>query len=69
MKKGRAVVTVMLEVKLSDTWGSECRIDQIFKQAVDGAKQRIDKMLGSDPDIRIKGKPKVEAILVEEDED
>ena len=66
MKKGSAVVEVTLEVSLPDRWGSDCEIKQLFKQAEDGAISKVGKLIQSEPTIRIKSKPKVTAVLVEE---
>lgn len=67
MKKGSAVVQLTLEVKLADKWGADCKIQQLFKQAKDSATLRVGKMIGQDPNIHIRGKAKVTAILVEEE--
>ena len=68
MKKASAVVELTLEVNLVDKWGPDCKIEQLFKQAEDSAKMRVGKMIGQDPNIHIRGKAKVTAILVEEEQ-
>ncbi len=67
MKKGCARVEVTLEVNLLDRWGSDCEIKQLFKQAADGAVLKVGNLIHGDPTIRLKSKPKVTAVLVEED--
>lgn len=65
--KTKARVRVLLEVSLSDIWGSDCLLDQVYKQSKDSAINIISqKIAGSERDIRIVTKPEVVAIIVEE---
>lgn len=36
-----ARVTVVLDMDLDDAWGPDCRLEQIFKQAEDAARNRF----------------------------
>ncbi len=63
----KARVRVLLEIALPDVWGGDCMLDQVYKQSKDSARNIISqKITASMKDIRIIGKPEVEAILVEE---
>lgn len=68
--KAKARVSVLLEVSLSDTWGSDCQLDQVYKQAKDSAMNMIHRKMtgGGQRDIRIIGDPKVTAILTQMEE-
>ena len=67
MKRGSAVVEVTVEIRLPDKWGSDCQIAQLFSQAEEGARQKVIRMIGIDPNVSIRGKPKVTAVLIEEE--
>lgn len=62
----KARVQVTLDVELPDTWGPDCRVDQIQKQAAESARQRLSNEL-KHTKCAVVGDPKVTAILVEED--
>ncbi|TET67294.1 MAG: hypothetical protein E3J56_13160 [Candidatus Aminicenantes bacterium] len=65
--KSRARVKVLLEISLPDTWGGDCLLSQVYKQAKDSAANIIvQKISASMKDIRVIGKAEVVAILVEE---
>lgn len=67
-QKARAVarVTVTLELKVGGTWGSDCKIDQVYKQAKDSAMLLLNQTFDNNRDVSISGKPKVEAIIIPE---
>lgn len=71
----RARVVVTVEIPLPDKWGADCSLDQIQKQAKDGAENALRNGLvlsylqcGRDPktEATIVGEPRVTAILVDE---
>ena len=65
--KTKARVRILLEVSLADTWGGDCPLSQVYKQAKDSALNIIaQKISGSMKDIKPIGTPEVEAIIVEE---
>ena len=63
----KAVVKMQVEVSLYDTWGKECKIDQVFNQASNAAISRVNKALSKDTNIRILGNPRVDAIIASND--
>ena len=65
--KTMARVRVLLEVSLSDTWGGDCRLDQVYKQAGNTARNIVSQAItNSMKDIRIIGEPEATAIIVKE---
>jgi hypothetical protein len=61
----RAIVKVKVEVKLSDTWSPETQLAQVYKQAVDGATQKLNRIF-SEEAIGIIEKAEVEMVLTKE---
>jgi hypothetical protein len=59
-----AVVRVSVEVKLSDTWGPETELRQVYKQAEDGAVNKLRRAF-SDYPIEVVGKPEVTMVIAE----
>lgn len=39
-----AVVQLTLEIQLGDSWGADCKLDQVIKQASDGARDAVRKL-------------------------
>ena len=64
--KASARVKILLEISLSDRWGSDCTLTQVHKQAKDSARNRLNGILAGVADVQIIGKPEAMAILVEE---
>jgi hypothetical protein len=64
--KATAKVRVLLEIKISSTWGEDCTVKQVHKQAVDSAELIINQAFGSNSGIKLSGSPKVEAIILPE---
>lgn len=62
ISKGRVTVTVELDA--DGTWGFECKLDQIHKQATEEVLASLKTKL-KEKNIRIVGEPKVLAILTE----
>lgn len=63
-----ARVRIVLDIPLADTWGGECAIEQIQKQATDEVlgmlrNNRVHELVNA----TIVGHPEVTAILVKED--
>lgn len=58
----KARVTVTLDIDASSTWGDDCTVGQIKKQALDDANMKLTKALGSQTDIKIIGKFKCVSI-------
>ncbi len=63
MTTARAVVTVTLELRVSGSWGEDCTIAQVYRQAEASARGIIRNKLGTD--VQIKGEPKVTAVMAE----
>lgn len=57
-----AKVTLTLELTNLGSWGPECKIDQVYKQALDQAVGRLGKLFQGQSNIRIVGRPIVQAI-------
>ncbi len=55
-KSYRASVEVVLRIDLTDSWGSECTMEQIEKQALDGANGILNKILAPIGDDMINGR-------------
>jgi len=45
--KVRAQVALTVEVELHDSWGSDCKVDQIFKQASEAAVASVRRRLNT----------------------
>lgn len=52
--KARVVVT--LDIDVDGTWGDDCTVAQVKKQAIDNANHMLTKNLTSSNDIKIVGK-------------
>lgn len=65
-----AIVQLTLEVQVSSSWGGDCSMDQVFKQARDEAVGAINNALGEARQslqnrIKIVGTPSVKAVAAE----
>lgn len=71
----KATIQVILEVRLSQGWGDNCTVSQVFSQGSREAIQRVSKLLVDDKGdrlprargIAILGNPKVLAVVAEEE--
>lgn len=64
----RARVTVLVEIEVPDTWGEDCPMSQVHRQATESAYGMVDRLRRHPVEpssYRIVGNPKVEMILVE----
>lgn len=58
-----AQVTVTLVIQVGGgTWGENCTVSQVHKQAIDGARNKLNALLAKEPGIRMVGEFKVEMI-------
>jgi hypothetical protein len=48
------LVSLTLEVLVGESWGDDCTIGQIRKQAGDAAEARIRRLLDSDKSVRVR---------------
>jgi len=70
-RSAHAVVVVALEVDVGSSWGGECSMDQVYKQAVEEAEGRVRNMIEEDNkrrgrrDVRIHSTPKATAVVAE----
>ena len=64
-----ARVTLTVEVDIKSTWGDDCKLDQIYKQAAEEAVNNLQRHIyrSKAPDIVIVGQPKVTTILTTKD--
>lgn len=58
-----AKVTVEVEVPISSSWGNDCTMGQIYKQAADEARNRMNKICTQNG-LRVVGDFKVTAVAV-----
>ncbi|HAU4333271.1 TPA: hypothetical protein F6W14_27290, partial [Serratia marcescens] len=63
--KTGAKVTLTLELTNLGSWGPECQINQVYKQALDQAAGKLGRLLNGQSDIRIVGRPIVQAITTD----
>lgn len=65
-----ATVQLTLEINVGDSWGGDCAMDQVYKQARDSAVGMINEALGASKErlqnrIKIVGTPSISAVVVE----
>ncbi|MEL5662881.1 hypothetical protein PTT73_15210 [Serratia ureilytica] len=63
--KTGAKVTLTLELTNLGSWGPECQINQVYKQALDQAVGKLGRIFKGQSDIRIVGRPVVQAITTD----
>jgi hypothetical protein len=59
----RARVELTLEISITDNWTDDATVEQIHKQAIESAKQKLNEVLRGA--VRIIDNPKVTMILVD----
>lgn len=65
----KALVDVRLSVQAPSRWNEDAAMKQIKKQATEEVLQMLTRELGEIAGIRVIGKPRVIAVLVNEDEE
>ncbi|WP_454863338.1 hypothetical protein [Pseudomonas hormoni] len=61
-----AVVTLTVELSNIGSWGPDCKIDQVYKQAVEEAMGRIRRAFEKDArGVKVVGVPVVKAITTD----
>lgn len=60
--KTGAKVTLTLELTNLGSWGPDCKIDQVYRQALQQAIGRLGKLFEGQRDLKIVGRPVVQAI-------
>ena len=63
--KTSAKVTITLELTNLGTWGPECKIDQVYRQALAQAVGKLGRLFEGQRDVRIVGWPIVQAITTD----
>ena len=64
-----ARVTLTLEIEVESTWGDDCTVGQVYKQAQDGAMGTISQMVAASgvnkyrERVRVIGKSKIDAVI------
>jgi len=61
----KATMQIMVEVFPSDTWGEDCKMDQVYQQGQDSAMGELREMMSKFPRIKIVGQPTMKAIVFE----
>ena len=62
---GYAIVEVKLRIRADGSWGKNCTLEQISKQARESALAKLRKATSNSRDYVIVGEPKVTATMVE----
>lgn len=60
-----AVVEVTLKIRVTGSWGDECPMSQIRKQATESGIEKLRKATDGSSDFGIIGTPRVSATIVE----
>lgn len=58
-----AVVTLTVEVRANGSWGSDCKIDQVEKQAAESAIGYLLRQCARDQRVKIVGAPMVTTVM------
>lgn len=62
-----AKVQITLEVNPGSIWGGDCPLDQVYKQAAEGAVNIISRIIKGHGMVSIVGTPKVLNIVTEKE--
>lgn len=62
--KARARVTLTIVVPTSSSWDSDCRLDQVFQEASEEVKRRVENSINNFGG-QVVGDLRIEAILTE----
>lgn len=63
----RAIATVKLEITVDSSWGDDCPVKQIYKQASDSVLIELGNLIGDKLcRIRIVGDPIIESIITKQ---
>lgn len=65
--RASARIRLTLEISANDSWGNDCTIAQVQKQARDKIRQRLSKLFEKKDDVVVIGPMRTIAMLVEED--
>lgn len=61
-----AVVTLTVQISNVGSWGPECQMDQVYRQALESAIGRVRNAFAKDPrGIKIVGTPSVQAVTTD----
>lgn len=60
-----AGVSLTIELSNLGSWGPDCQIDQVYRQAVVAAEGKLNKLFSGDRDIRVIGLVQVQAITTD----
>lgn len=63
----RAEVTITITVDVGSSWGEDCKLEQVYKQASQEAVSKIFKLIENQQCIHLIGITKVKAITTERD--
>ena len=69
-KLAKAVAVVELEIDVDSTWGEDCTVGQVYKQAEDEARGLLNQAFAAikaTHHVRMRGKPKITAVLTPRD--
>lgn len=64
--RASAVVEVRLRVTLGSAWGSDCQLDQVYRQASREAVEKIQNAMNGRVGFTIIDEPKVKTIITED---
>lgn len=60
-----AVVTLTIEISNVGSWGPDCQMHQVYSQALEVARRRLEKAFSGDRNISIVGVPNVRSITTD----
>jgi hypothetical protein len=61
-----AEVRLTVIVHISDSWGGECRMDQVHQQAAEAAVHAVRRSFRSQSELEVLGEPEVVATTIEQ---
>lgn len=60
-----ARVTLMIEVDVAGTWGSDSPIAKVYTQAAEEAAGHVRNLIGQNPDVRLVGEPQTQKVVAD----
>jgi hypothetical protein len=65
-QSAHARVTITVEVSVGSSWGDDCPISQVHKQAAQEAQEKLERLFEKERgNLRLVGEAKVTVIIVE----
>lgn len=61
----RAIVKLTVEITMSECWGDDWKLTDVYKSAADSAINLLNSRMGQHHNLRILGAPEVTSVLTE----